>query len=140
MGFGSIDALTGMAAAIAVILSAIVSLVGTSARERAVSLGQARIADLCELTGILEPKALQDIFGPPTMNGLWPTVTMTRIRKARRPLGYLLSDGRLDYACMAVAAASIFTDHPLMDLALGVAVTVQVAGWVAAVRLPVSRE
>jgi len=139
MGFGSIDALTGMAAAIAVILSAIVSLVGTSARERTVRLGQARIADLCELTGILEPKALQDVFGPPTTNGVWPTVTMSRIRTARRPLGHLLSDNRVDYACMAVAAASIFIDHPLMDLALGAAVLVQVSGWLAAVRLPVSR-
>ena len=39
--------------AIAVILSAIVSLIGTGARKQAVLEGRARAAVLCELTGIL---------------------------------------------------------------------------------------
>lgn len=136
MGFGSIDALTGVAAALAVMLSAIVSLVGTSSRERLVKLGQARVADLCELSGILEPGALQDVFGPPTMQGTWPTVTLERIERERRLPGYLLSDNRVDYVTMAVAALSLFMNQPLMDLALGAALVTQVAGWVIATRLP----
>ena len=136
MGFGSIDALTGVAAALAVMLSAIVSLVGTSSRERLVKLGQARVADLCELSGILEPGALQDVFGPPTMQGTWPTVTLERIERERRLPGYLLSDNRVDYVTMAVAALSLFINQPLMDLALGAALVTQVAGWVIATRLP----
>ena len=138
MGFGSIEALTEVAAAIAVILSALVSLIGTSGRENTVRMGQARMAELCELTGILEPKMLQDVFGPPTMNGVWPTVTLERIAKARTPAGYLLSDSRVDYACIAAAIAALATNHWITNVLLAVAVGVQAAGWVISSRLPYS--
>lgn len=136
MEFGLPNGLAEVAAALAVFLSAIISLVGTSARERVVSLGQARAAELCELTGILDPRVLQDVFGPPTMSGTWPTVTMERIRKARTPVGLLISDARVDYACMGVALAALVVEHGVLDMLLPVAVAVQVAGWVISSRLP----
>ena len=93
--------------AIAVALSAIVSLIGTGARKQAVTEGRARAADLCELTGIMEPRALQDVFGPPTMNGLYQT-TLKRVSEVRQPMGLLMSEDRLDLACIAIALLSFF--------------------------------
>ncbi len=136
MGFASLDSLTQAAAAIAVFLSAIVSLLGTSARQRAVAEGRARASDLCELAGIFEPKTLQDVFGPPTMEGFWPHVTMQRVAQVRRPAGHLLSGDLVDYACMAVAALSFFVGHWMVDFLLFLAVGAQVSGWVLATRLP----
>ena len=81
--------------AIAIIISACVSLIGTSARKRAVQEGRARAAEICELTGIFDPRVLQDVFGPPTMNGVYQ-VSMEQIKKARMPLGRLISDDRFD--------------------------------------------
>ena len=121
--------------AIAVILSAIVSIIGTSSRRQAVIEGRARAADICELTGILEPRALQDIFGPPTMDGIY-NVTMERIKKVRQPLGLLISEDRLDFACILIAASTFFLNYPLLDLFLMVAAAYQTAGWFLSVRLP----
>lgn len=136
MGSGSFEDLSRFAAAIAVILSAIVSLVGTAARRRAVEEGRARAGDLCELTGILEPKALQDVFGPPTLNGLWPAVTPERVKAAMRPMGHLLSDDRVDLACMAVALLALPLHHWVADTLLAFSLGLQLAGWVVAARLP----
>lgn len=121
--------------AIAVILSAIVSIIGTGARRQAVEDGRARAADLCELTGIFEPRALQDIFGPPTMNGIYQT-DLKRVRDVRQPLSYLISEDKLDMACIAIAALSFFVRQPLLDLFLMVAAAYQTAGWFVSIGLP----
>lgn len=121
--------------AIAVALSAIVSLIGTGARKQAVTEGRARAADLCELTGIMEPRALQDVFGPPTMNGLYQT-TLKRVSEVRQPMGLLMSEDRLDLACIAIALLSFFISHPLTGLLLLIAAGFQIGGWVASTRLP----
>lgn len=135
-GYPPFDGLAETAAALIVILSAIVSLVSSSTRWRFVDAGQARAKDLCELTGILDPREIQDTFGPPDMGRVWRQVTRTDIYAARRPLGHLLSNEWVDYGCLIIAAASFFLDHSLLNLALLVCVGIQVTGWVVSARLP----
>lgn len=122
--------------ALAVILSALVSIIGTSARKRTISLGQARAEDLAEMTGILDPKHLLVEFGPPDMGRVWRTVTLLDVRRARQPQGWLMSSDLVDYGCAAIAVLALFVSHPLMHGALLFALCVQVAGWVVATRLP----
>lgn len=121
--------------AFAIILSAIVSIVGTSARKRAVEEGRARAADLCELTGIFDPRTLQDVFGPPTLQGTF-LVNMKQVVKARMPLGHLLSDDRIDIACILVAIASFLTNHFVTDVFLVAAAAIQTASWFISSGLP----
>ncbi|NBC20137.1 MAG: hypothetical protein GVY06_03665 [Alphaproteobacteria bacterium] len=135
-GYPPFDGLAATAAALIVILSGIVSLLGTGARRRAVELGQATPLDLCELTGITDPGRLQDVFGPPDMGRVWRQVSMDDIRRARRPLGHLISNDLIDWGSLAIAFVSFFFRHPLMEVALLACVAVQVSSWVAAMRLP----
>lgn len=135
-GYGPFDGLTATVAALVVILSAIVSLVGSSARWRAVAHGHARAQDLCELTGITDPRELQDTFGPPEMDRVWRSVTTADVRAARRPLGHLMSNDMVDWACVAIAVLSFLWRHPVVELALMAAFLVQVVSWVLATRLP----
>jgi hypothetical protein len=135
-GYPPFDGLAVTAAALIVILSAIVSLLGSGARRRAVELGQATTLDLCELTGITDPTQLQDVFGPPDMGRVWRSVTLQDILRERRPLGHLISNDAIDWAGIAVATVSFFWRPPLIELLLIVCVALQVASWVAASRLP----
>ncbi|MEO1100597.1 MAG: hypothetical protein AAFW65_02005 [Pseudomonadota bacterium] len=135
-GYTPFDSLTATAAALAVILSALVSLIGSSARRRNVEMKVASVQDLCELTGITDPRALQDVFGPPDMGRVWRTVSLPDVMAARRPLGRLISDPVVDWACITVAALSFFSSYFLIELALLIAVIAQVGGWIAASRLP----
>lgn len=135
-GYPPFDGLAETAAALIVILSAIVSLISSSTRWQFVAAGQARAKDLCELTGILDPRELQDTFGPPDMGRVWRSVTRADILSARRPLGHLLSNEYVDYGCLFVAGASFFFDHSLLNLALLACVAIQVTGWVVSARLP----
>lgn len=121
--------------AIAIILSAFVSIVGTGARRQAVVEGRARAQDLCELSGIFDPRTLQDVFGPPTLNGVYQT-SLERVKQVRQPLSYVISEDRLDFACIAIALASFFIRQPLLDLVLMVAAAYQTAGWFLSVGLP----
>ncbi|MEO1476476.1 MAG: hypothetical protein AAFS13_08845 [Pseudomonadota bacterium] len=130
------DGLTAVALAIAVVLSAIVSLITSSVRRDVVRNGEANIQALCELTGILDPKELQDVFGPPDMGRVWRRVTLNHVMEARRPLGHLISGQAVDLASIAVALLSFFSDHVLIGLGLALAVSAQTIGWVLATRLP----
>lgn len=121
--------------AIAVILLAVVSLIMTGARRRAVEQGFAQATDLCELTGITDIRALQDIFGPPTMNGVYQ-VSVERVEKERRPEGLLLSSDVLDICAILIAGGAIFISHPLSDLMLLLAAAYKAAGIVMATKLP----
>ncbi len=135
-GYGPFDDFTLFAVALAIVLSAVVSLIGTSARKRNIALGQASVTDLAEMTGIRDPKDLQDVFGPPDMGRIWRSVTLLEVRKARQPAGWLMSSDLVDYACVGLVGLSIFVAHPLISGALLFALAVQVAGWVMATRLP----
>lgn len=135
-GYPPYAGFTETAMAIAVILSAVVSLIGTSARKRNVSLGEARLSDLAEMTGILDPRHLLQVFGPPGMGHTWPSVTLLEVRRARAPLGWLMSSDLVDYACILAAIAGLWVSHWTAPLALLTAVGVQLAGWIASTRVP----
>lgn len=135
-GYAPFDGLASTAAALAVILLAIVSLAGSSTRRKVVEAGMAGVPELCELTGMLDPRDLQDVFGPPDMGRVWRNVRMADIEAARRPLGYIISNDAVDGLTIAVGVASFFVRHPLVDIALLTALSVQVGGWLAVLRLP----
>jgi hypothetical protein len=135
-GYGPFDDFTLTAMALAIILSAIVSLIGTSGRRRSAAMGEASALDLCELTGITDPKDLQETFGPPDMGRIWRHVTLEQVHQARRPLGWVISSNLVDWLCMGVATLSFFYDHVLLSGAVMLALIVQITGWVAASRLP----
>ena len=88
------------------------------------------------MTGILNPKQLMAVFGPPGMGRTWPGVTLLDVRRARGPMGWLMSSDLVDYACMAAAAAVLVFDYWLVPLALMFALSVQLAGWVVSARVP----
>lgn len=135
-GYGPFDDFTLVAMAISIILSAIISLIGSSARRLKVVQGGASVQDLCELTGITDPKELQTIFGPPAMGRIWNTVSLREIRAARRPLGWLISGDPIDWACIAIALISFFYSHVLLSGAVLFALVLQASGWAAVFRLP----
>lgn len=135
-GFSIFDGPAEAAVAVGVILSAIVSLIGISMKHRNVVNGRAKTQDLCELTGITDPRWLQDIFGPPDMGMVWKYVTMDEIYAARRPIGHLMSNPIVDYSCIVIAIFGIITSHGLIDLGLLIALIIQVISWIIAMRLP----
>ena len=124
---------TQFALALAVVLSALVSLIGTSARKRTVAMGEAKLSDLAEMTGIFDPKRVMAVFGPPDMSRTWPSVTLLDVRRARGPMGWLMSSDLVDFAC--IAAAMLFP-HPLVQLVLFGALGVQMAGWAVSTKVP----
>ena len=135
-GYGPFDGFTIAAMALAVILSALVSVIGTSARKRTISLGEARAEDLAEMTGILDPKHLLEEFGPPDMGRVWRTVTLFDVRRFRQPQGWLMSSDIVDYACLGIVALAIFVSHPFVGAGLVAALVIQVAGWIVSFGLP----
>ncbi len=135
-GYGPFDGFTLVAMALAVVLSAIVSLLGTSTRKRNIILGEAQAADLAEMTGIRDPKRLMEVFGPPDMGRVWRHVTLLDVRKARAPEGWLMSSDLVDYACIVAAGLALFVSHWLMPGLLLVALAIQAGGWIVSTRLP----
>ncbi len=135
-GYAPYSGFTEFAIAIGIVLSAIVSLLGSSGRRRAVVSGEASLGDLAELTGISETRAILAVFGPPDMGRIWRNVTLADIRKARTPAGWLMSSDRVDYACIGAALGGLMLDHRLSALLLVAALATQAAGWIAASRIP----
>ena len=135
-GYPPYAGFTEFALALSVILSAIVSLVGTSGRKRTISRGEARLSDLAEMTGILDPRQVLAVFGPPGMDRTWPGVTLLDVRRARGPMGWLMSSDIVDYICILTALIALNLRHPLISLALFAVLAVQVAGWIVSARVP----
>ncbi len=131
-----LDGFASLSISLAVLLSVLVSLIGSSARRRSVLIGQARLRDLCELTGMTRRADIYEAFGPPGMDRVWRHLTLADIAQHRRPLGLLISDQRLDWACAAAAILSFFSDHALIEIALIAALSMQISAWVSAARLP----
>ncbi|MEM6536038.1 MAG: hypothetical protein AAF613_10400, partial [Pseudomonadota bacterium] len=105
-----IDLLPGfslIAVAIAVMLSSFVSLIQTMALRQRVMMKATGVRELAELSGITDPRDLQDVFGPPGMDRVWRQITLGQIEANKRLAGYLMSDNRVDWASMAVAFAAI---------------------------------
>jgi hypothetical protein len=135
-GYGPFDGFTLVAIALAVILSSIVSLIGTSARKRNIALGEAQVGDLAEMTGIRDPKRILAVFGPPDMGRVWRSVTLLDVRRARTPEGWLMSSDLVDYACMVAAVLALAVSNRFMPVFLLCALGIQVAGWIVSARLP----
>lgn len=135
-GYPPYAGFTEFAIALGVVLSAIVSLLGTSSRKRMIALGEARLQDLAEMAGFLDARQVLAVFGPPDMGRVWRNVTLVDVRRARTSLGWLMSSDIVDYACMLAAVASLLISHKLMPLVLLAALAVQVAGWIASTRIP----
>jgi hypothetical protein len=135
-GYPPYAGFTEFALALSVILSAIVSLIGTSGRKRTIALGEARMSDLAEMTGILDPRQVLAVFGPPGMDRTWPGVTLLDVRRARGPMGWLMSSDIVDYVCILTAVTALNLRHPLITLALLTALAIQVAGWIVSTRVP----
>lgn len=122
-------------AALAVILSAIVRIIRTDANWKAVDEGYAGSEHLRALSGVMDPRALQDIFGPPQMDGVHPHVTRRTVLDRRRLTGWLMGDIRLDAAALAIAVLSLFLNSYTLAgrtaaLALAIAVAYEIGGWV----------
>lgn len=135
-GYPPYAGFTEFAIALGVILSAIVSLLGTSSRKRMIALGEAKLQDLSEMTGILDPKQLLAVFGPPDMGRVWRSVTLLDVRRARAPLGWVMSSDLVDYACILAVLAGLALNYWLSPLLLIGALGVQVAGWIVSTRVP----
>ncbi|MGB3625605.1 MAG: hypothetical protein WA989_07250 [Henriciella sp.] len=131
-----LEGITLFGVSIATILMALASLLGTMTMKQMVELGQVDARTLCGLTGITDPRDLQDVFGPPHMNRTWHGLTLQAIEARRKPAGYLISDDRVDWISIGVAILAFFWRHPVADILLIVAAVSQVSGWVIASRLP----
>lgn len=126
------------AGAIAILLSVVVRAIRSGASWQAIDEGVATQEHLRDVTGILNPETLQDIFGPPRMeDGVFP-VTRAEVMRQRTGIGYLLGDRWLDGASAAVAALALVPLWPLwgtriwLDTLLMFAGLYQIAGWAAA--------
>lgn len=135
-GYPPYSGFTEFALALGVTLSAIVSLLGTSSRKQMIANGEARVSDLAEMTGILDPKQLLAVFGPPDMGRIWRNVTLLDVRRARAPAGWLMSSDLVDYACILAAGLALAFDYWLVPLLLLAALAVQASGWIVSARVP----
>lgn len=131
---------TQLVAAIAILLSVFVRSMRTGATWRAVDEGAATAEHLRELTGVLSRQELQERFGPPTTDGIFP-VSRAEVRRERTGVGVLMGDRWLDGACAGVALISLAPVWPpwegrmLLELGLTFAGVYQVLGWAATAML-----
>ena len=128
-----------MAGAIAVILSGIVRFIRSDVAWKAVDEGYAGAPQLRELTGIQARGDLQDVFGPPNMQGIFKA-DRRQIVEARLLTGLLMSDVRLNLSSVAAAVLALFSPAHgvwglLTSIVLPAAIVYQLAGWIAAARL-----
>lgn len=132
-----IPGFTQALAACAILLSVIVRWIRSGASWQAIEDGAATADVLRDVTGILQPDRLQEIFGPPRMEDRIFTVTRAEVKKQRTGLGYLMGDPWLDGASAIIAAIVLLPIWPLwgtrmwLDTLLAFASCYQVAGWVA---------
>lgn len=122
--------------ALAIMLSALIRLIQSGQLRARVSAGATGVRELAELSGISDTRELQDVFGPPGMERIWRQVTVEQIERKRRLAGYLMSDPRLHWACIAMGLLAFITGHWSVQIGLILAALAQVGGWVSAAQLP----
>lgn len=133
-----IPGFTQALAACAILLSVIVRSIRSGASWQAIDDGAATGDILRDVTGILQPDRLQEIFGPPRMEDRVFSVTRAEVKSQRTSLGYLMGDRWLDGASALIAVISLLPIWPLwgtriwLDTLLMFASCYQVAGWIAA--------
>lgn len=122
--------------ALAVMLSALIRLIQAGQLRTRVAAGVTGVRELAELSGISDPRELQDVFGPPGMQRIWGQVTLDQIDRKKRLAGYLMSDPRIHWACIAAGILAFVTGHWIIQIALLLAALAQVGSWISALQLP----
>ena len=122
--------------ALAVMISALIRLIQTMQLRQRVEIGHTGVRELAELSGVTDPRDLQDVFGPPGMNRIWSHVTLATIETKRRMPGLLMSDPRLHWFSIAAGFAAFIISHWIVQLFLIIAAIIQSGAWLSATRLP----
>jgi len=122
--------------ALAVMISALIRLIQTMQLRQRVGFGQTSVRELAELSGVTDPRDLQDVFGPPSMNRIWGHVTLATIESKKRLPGYLMSDPRLHWFSIAAGLLAFIIGHWIAQLLLIIAAIIQSGAWLSATRLP----
>ncbi|MEO1304785.1 MAG: hypothetical protein AAFV37_07410 [Pseudomonadota bacterium] len=122
--------------ALAVMISALIRLIQTMQLRQRVAVGHTGVRELAELSGVTDPRDLQDVFGPPGMNRIWAHVTLATIEAKRRLAGFLMSDPRLHWFSIAAGVSAFIISHWIVQLALIIAAIIQSGAWLSATRLP----
>ena len=128
--------LTLISLALTVMLSAFIRLVQTKQLRQRVVAGQTSVRELSELSGITDARDLQDVFGPPGMNRIWSHVTLGTIETKRRLAGYLMTDHRLHWSCIAIGAIAFVIGHWIVQTLLIMGALAQAGAWISAFQLP----
>ncbi|MEM8615470.1 MAG: hypothetical protein AAGF20_00900 [Pseudomonadota bacterium] len=131
-----ISGLPLIAIALATLLSALIRTIQTTQLHQRVRYGLTSWRELSELSGIADPRDLQDVFGPPSLDRVWQTVKLPDIQARRRLAGYLMSDLRLHGACALCAVMALPVSHWSTQLLVCVAALAQAGGWLSASQLP----
>lgn len=122
--------------ALAVMISALIRLIQTMQLRQRVEIGHTGVRELAELSGVTDPRDLQDVFGPPGMNRIWSHVTLATIEAKRRMPGLLMSDPRLHWFSIAAGFSAFIISHWIVQLFLIIAAIIQSGAWLSATRLP----
>ena len=131
-----LSGLTLVSIALAVMISAFIRLVQVMQLRQRVEIGHTGVRELAELSGVTDPRDLQDVFGPPGMNRVWSHVTLATIETKRRLPGYLMSDPRLHWFSIVAGLAVFPFSHWILQLLLMIAALIQSGAWLSATRLP----
>ncbi|WOR15306.1 hypothetical protein RYZ27_01340 [Hyphomonas sp. FCG-A18] len=124
------------AVALATLLSAFVRLIQSGQLRQRVMHQMTGVRELAELSGITDPRDLQDAFGPPGMDRVWRHVTLLQITSKRQFIGYLMSDPRVHIASMIAAVLALIIPHWTGQLVVLIAAVSQAGAWLSATRLP----
>lgn len=133
------DAFSLATLSIAVLLSSIVRLIRTDAAWKAVDENYAGAEHLRDLTGVIKRESLQDIFGPPTLEGIF-NVSRPEVEKNRQITGHLMGNLKLDGLSVLIALLALIWKPygslgDVLNLFLMIAVLYQLAGWGATAML-----
>lgn len=134
-----IPTLTGLsliALALSVMISSLIRLIATMQLRQRVDARMVGARELAELSGVTDVRDLQDIFGPPGMDRTWQHVSMATVEKKRRLAGYMMSEPKLHWACMAAGFLSFLSGFWFVQLLLIIAAFVQIGAWLSAFQLP----
>lgn len=124
------------AIALATLISAFIRFIQSTQLRRRVEWQMTGPRELAELSGITDPRDLQDAFGPPGMDRVWRHITLPQIDEKRMFAGYLMSDVRVQTASAGLAILAIILQSWVTQVFLIAAALAQVGAWLSATRLP----
>lgn len=128
--------LTLYAIALATLLSAFIRFIQSSQLRQRVEWQMTGVRELAELSGITDPRDLQDAFGPPGMDRIWRHITLPQIEQRKLFIGYLMSDARVQIFSMGAAVLALILQNWVTQIVLIAAALAQAGAWISATRLP----